>query len=198
MFDHLWSWLVRLLIGASIATTATTMAPTTSAPYVATTIESHVAEAPALGRLMEFIDFDAEALLPGWTLSVTEDYPDRLGETDCRARTVSVGLRSGQSDAELAFTLAHEIGHAMDCELGARGWNLDWRPTWLVARGFPEGHAWWPQRGTDDRLVGCGDFAESFAVVVTGTPSTTTQRRTWRGEPDATQVLMIRQAIEAL
>ena len=68
-------------------------------------------------------------------------------------------MRSSQSSVDLAFTLAHELGHAVDLTLFGQAE----RSAWLEARGRPD-VPWWPGGAYSDFGSGCGDWAEAFAV----------------------------------
>lgn len=111
------------------------------------------------------IDYDWESQLPGWTIEYLGDMPGYRGMTHTASNSIAIYINPGDSTADVAGVLAHEIGHALDVNY------LDdvSRAAWLEARGMPM--VWWAGNGMGDFEVGAGDFAEGFAQMTTGSPS---------------------------
>ncbi len=107
--------------------------------------------------------------LEGWTIEFLPARAGYLGATWARTKRIEIYIGEGQSLDELAFTLAHELGHALDVTL----LDVNQRDQWLQARGVPEA-SWWGTSGDSDYGVGAGDWAEAFAVWQVGGPSYST------------------------
>lgn len=100
----------------------------------------------------------------GWEISFHPARRGLLGLAYEPDRHIYVFVRRGQTVAELAFTVAHEIGHAHDFELGTR----ETRERWLALRGIDAGTPWTGCEGCSDLETPAGDFAEVFAVWQVG------------------------------
>jgi hypothetical protein len=137
-------------------TTTSTAPPTTSAPPV-----------PRPERIRALVDYPFEAKAPDWTVVFSRPVQDGLlGLTDWSTSTITVYVAGDASDQELAFTLAHEMAHALD----ALHLTPDERADYRTLRGIPQELDWlWEWGGSDgDFSMPAGDFAESFAVATTG------------------------------
>ena len=159
--------------GATTPATATTVAPavTVAPPAVPTSATAVVpptttAPPPAVDPLAErraevlaLISYPWQQRLPGWTIEFLPGRTGYLGYTWIAERRIEIYARSSQSAADLAFTLAHELGHAVDLTL----FGLAERTSWLEARGRLD-VPWWPGGAYSDFSSGCGDWAEAFAV----------------------------------
>lgn len=89
--------------------------------------------------------------------------PARRGiraRTVFRERRIEVYVRPTDPVAQTAFDVAHEVGHAVDAELGT-AWG---RAEWLRARDLDGRLPWFGCNGCDDLGTPAGDFAESFAA----------------------------------
>lgn len=160
--------------GADLSVPPTTVAPTTVAAPSQTT---DVTEAePAVGSLetvradvLSRISYPWRSRLSAWTIEFLPARPGYLGATWTATKRIEIYVRDGQTIDELAFTLAHEMGHAVDLTyLDGAG-----RDRWLAARGA-SGTQWWAGSGASDYAVGAGDWAESFAVWQVGGQSLST------------------------
>ena len=84
-----------------------------------------------------------------------------LGTTNRRTRLITVYVTG--SEVVLRATLAHEIGHALDFEHG----TPQRRDAYRRIRSLPPG-PWFPCNRCSDLSSPAGDFAEVFAVWLTG------------------------------
>ena len=105
-----------------------------------------------------------------------------LGATWPDSRRIEIFVRDDLGDRDVAFTLAHEIGHAVDVV------HLDEadRSRWLRARGRTDAR-WWADSGASDFEVGAGDWAEAFAVWQVGGRSLSTVAP----QPDAGDLALV-------
>ncbi len=117
--------------------------------------------------------------LHGWTIEFLPERDGYLGVTWSKTHRVEIYVRIGESMDDVAFTLAHELGHAVDLTY----LNSDDRAAWLKARGA-SGTPWWTDSGASDYAVGAGDFAEAFAVWQIGGTSLSTVAE----QPDLAQL----------
>lgn len=98
-------------------------------------------------------------LLPGWSLRFLDGRDQFLGRALWPDRVIEVYVRRGQSPDEVAFALAHEVGHAVDLEhLTPRT-----RARWRDARHLPAALAWFGASDAKDFATPAGDWAECFA-----------------------------------
>lgn len=86
------------------------------------------------------------------------------GLTDVVTRRIELYVRPTDSLQQLAFTLAHEIGHAVDVRFSS---TMRHR-TWLELRGLDPDTPWWPCSRCSDYSSPAGDFAEVFASWLLG------------------------------
>ncbi|MFN0028785.1 MAG: ImmA/IrrE family metallo-endopeptidase [Acidimicrobiales bacterium] len=110
-------------------------------------------------RVLQRIDYPWRERLAGWDITFMGPRPGFLGATITNERRIEIYVDGQRSVDELAFTVAHELGHAVDLTL----LNGTERDGWLAARGVP-GEAWWAANAESDYAVGAGDWAEAFAV----------------------------------
>lgn len=147
------------------------------------------AQVAAIGRL---VNFDWEAVLPGWQVRFEPGRPGLRGLTSFDARTVTVYVRGDLTAAQQAFDLGHELGHAVDAD---RLTDPE-RAAWRQARGISAGTPWswaWDGSAAGDYAMPAGDWAESFAVAVTGTTGEFQSRLA--GPPSAAQVGLLRSLV---
>jgi hypothetical protein len=107
---------------------------------------------------------DWESALSGWTVSFERARQGYKGITYPSRRRIEIYVRPGQSVAELAHVLAHELGHAIDVTY----FTDAERAAFNVLRGRHPGSPWWVRPGGNDFASGSGDWAECFAWMVTG------------------------------
>lgn len=100
----------------------------------------------------------------GWEIYFHPARRGLLGVADATSRRIHVFVRRNQSLPVLAFTVAHEIGHAHDFELGTQRSHDRWRSL----RGIDADIPWAGCDGCADLATPAGDFAEVFAVWQVG------------------------------
>lgn len=111
------------------------------------------------------ISFPWQSKLGGWTIQFLPGRTGLLGGTWTYEKRIEIYVRDYQDADEVAFTLAHELGHAVDVTMLT---DAD-RETWRQTRRFSDPDApWWVASGATDFSSGAGDWAESFAVWQTG------------------------------
>ncbi len=98
-------------------------------------------------------------LLPGWSLRFLGGRDHFLGRTLWPDRIIEVYVRPGQTLDEVAFALAHEVGHAVDLS----HLNPGARARWRQARHLPTPLAWFGASDAKDFATPAGDWAECFA-----------------------------------
>jgi hypothetical protein len=79
-------------------------------------------------------------------------------------RRIEIYARPGDDALQLAFDIAHELGHAIDLSLN----DSQSRKRWLEARGIKAGTPWFGCNRCSDYSTPAGDFAETFAFLVLG------------------------------
>ncbi len=116
------------------------------------------------GRALERIWYPWRQLLPAWSLRFAGDQPGFLGRTLWPERVIEVYVRPGQPLDDVAFALAHELGHAVDLE------HLDpvTRARWRNARNIPSHLEWFGASDASDFATPAGDWAECFAAWQVG------------------------------
>ncbi len=100
----------------------------------------------------------------GWTITFHEARPGVLGLAYEPDRHIYVFVRKDQSTALLAFTIAHEIGHAFDFTYGTPERHARWRQL----RGINPKTPWTGCEGCSDLATPAGDLAEVFAAWQVG------------------------------
>ena len=110
------------------------------------------------------LDFAWTSRLPGWTIRFLPGREGLLGGTWTYEQRIEVYVRPEQPRHDVAFTVAHELGHAVDVALLD---EVD-RSAWRRQRGLDDSVPWWVESGTTDLSSGSGDWAEAFAVWLVG------------------------------
>lgn len=100
----------------------------------------------------------------GWQITFHAARNGVLGIASHSERRIRMYVRSSHSDRLLAFSVAHEIGHAVDFELGTPASHA----RWLELRGIDPDTPWYGCEGCADLETPAGDFAEVFAVWQVG------------------------------
>jgi len=108
---------------------------------------------------LALIDYDWETILPEWSIEMLPERHGFLGGTYPSDSRIELYVRTDQSPHDLAITLAHEIGHAVDVTLLSDDDRNDWRDL----RGIDD-RAWFGEAGASDFATPAGDFAEAFAA----------------------------------
>lgn len=129
------------------------------------------------------IDYPWQERLVDWTVAFLPGRAGLLGGTWTYERRIEIYVRSTQGPDEVAFTLAHELGHAID----VTHFGPDERRAWLAARGLDRATPWWVDSGATDFGSGAGDWAEAFAVHLLGGVG---QSRL-AGQPDTAQLDLV-------
>ncbi len=150
-------------------------APSEAAPIEAALIETNAvpvgAAAVALDEphhdvvgaaALELVSFDWATRLPDWTIEFSEGRPGFLGYAFFNDKRIEIYVRDEHTPQQVAATVAHELGHAIDVST----LNDAQRAVWLQVRGIEVG--WWPTGETSDYGSGAGDFAEAFATWQVG------------------------------
>ncbi|HVE62828.1 MAG TPA: hypothetical protein VNB94_03355 [Mycobacteriales bacterium] len=111
---------------------------------------------------LDLITYPWQAL--GWQITFHEARPGILGLADEPGRHIYVFVRRNQSIPSLAFTVAHEIGHAFDFTYGTPERHARWRQL----RGINPKLPWTGCEACDDLDTPAGDLAEVFAAWQVG------------------------------
>lgn len=167
------------LLGSYVTSSTTT--PTTPATTTLARPHWEAVGDEALGR----ISYPWQSNLPGWTIEFLPGRAGLLGGTWPYEKRIEIYVRDGQDANEVAFTAAHELGHAIDVTLLS---GAD-RETWRQTRHLPPDAPWWVASGATDFASGAGDWAESFAVWQIGGRS---QSRL-AGQPGAAELAVMAQ-----
>ncbi|PLS76021.1 MAG: hypothetical protein CYG61_03995 [Actinobacteria bacterium] len=100
----------------------------------------------------------------GYEIVFLPGNPDYEALTISASRRIEVYVSSSDTHRELVFTLAHEIGHAVDLTFGTALRRSEYRRI----RGLEEGTDWFPCWRCSDFAAPAGDFAETFAYWLLG------------------------------
>jgi len=78
---------------------------------------------------------------------------------NCGTKQIYIYIRPSQTIRQIAFVIAFELGHAVDC-----GFMTDAeRAEWAGIRGFPAGWTWFPGCLCTEDNFGSGDISMVFA-----------------------------------
>ncbi len=124
-------------------------------------IEAGVSTA-SVNDAMGLLTVDWKHLYPGWTLRFRSPRKGLLALTLPKEKRIDVYVRKNRTAMSLAHDVAHELGHAADVTYLV---DVD-RYAYLRNRGLVESTSWWTCNSCGDMNVGAGDFAETFALIV--------------------------------
>jgi hypothetical protein len=113
---------------------------------------------------LALVAYDWRNLLPGWTIEISGGRSGLMGLTRTAERQIEIYVRPSMSTDALAHVVAHEIGHAVDLT----HLDAEERGAFQMLRGRAASSRWWAADGASDFATGAGDWAESFAFMVTG------------------------------
>jgi hypothetical protein len=131
------------------------------------------------------ISYPWQSVLAGWSIEFLDGRAGLLGGTYTYEKRIEIYVRPEHTVDEVAFTLAHELGHAVDVTLLSEAE----RNTWRTTRGIGADAPWWVESGATDFSSVSGDWAESFAVWQVGGSS----HSRLGGQPSAQQVTVMSQ-----
>ena len=119
------------------------------------------AEAVGAAALAE-IDYPVDTL--GWDIQFLPGRSGSLGLAIGPKRRIEIYVRSTHSVTDVAHTLAHELGHAVDLTYG----SSYRRSEYLRMRGFSHDAEWFGCDACTDYATPAGDFAEVFEYWLLG------------------------------
>lgn len=126
---------------------------------------ARVATPEAVGHAaLARIGYPWQSVLGGWKIEFLGGRSGLLGGTWTYEKRIEIYVRAGHTVEEVAFTLAHEVGHAVDVTLLTEAERERWR----AARGISAEVPWWVESGATDFSSCSGDWAEAFAVWLVG------------------------------
>ncbi|NOX29180.1 MAG: M3 family oligoendopeptidase [Actinobacteria bacterium] len=135
-----------------------------------------------VGQLaLDLLSYDWQRLLPGWSIEFKQGRDGILGYAFFDEQRIEVYVRPSHGPTEVAATLAHELGHAVDVSLLTN----DDRASWAALRSIDS--TWWPGSTGSDFASGAGDFAEAFATWQVGEVS----RSEVAGQPTLDQLALL-------
>lgn len=119
--------------------------------------------AEQIGReALDQVSYPLEEL--GWTVRFLPGRPGYLGLAIGKKRRINIYVRPEHGVADVAHTLAHETGHAVDITYGT-----DYRRSeYLRMRGFDPQRTWFGCDACTDYATPAGDFAEVFEYWLLG------------------------------
>jgi hypothetical protein len=132
---------------------------TAAAPTRVVSTETYLARGT---RIYNSFHYDVSKL--GYRMVFKPSVHGLLGLTDGTAHTVTVYIRSSESDLVLAHSIAHEIGHALDFSRGSDAkHNL-----YSSIRHLSTTQFWYGCNNCTDYATPAGDWAEVFAQWLAG------------------------------
>ena len=141
-------------------------------PLVVTALVGGVASAPpasadeyaqAVGQAaLARIDYPIDKL--GWTISFQSGRSGYLGLAIGEKRRIEIYVRSTHGVDDVAHTLAHELGHAVDLTYGSAYRRREYRRL----RGMSPAAKWFGCDACSDYATPAGDFAEVFEYWLLG------------------------------
>jgi hypothetical protein len=131
---------------------------------------------------LAMIDYPFDSL--GWDIAFLPERTGFLGLAIGPKRRIEIYVRSTHTVTDVAHTLAHEIGHAVDLTYGTRYRHGEY----LRLRGFYADADWFGCDSCTDYATPAGDFAEVFEYWLIGGANYRSQLGT---APDSTQLELI-------
>jgi hypothetical protein len=113
-------------------------------------------------RILGSLHYDWQRL--GYRIVFLAEKHGYLGLTDEGTHTITIWVRTRETDLVLSHTIAHEIGHALDFSQG----NLAKHKSYLLLRGLSATTPWRGCDGCTDYATPAGDWAEVFAYWLAG------------------------------
>lgn len=113
-------------------------------------------------QALELIDYPWEEL--GWTVEFLPGRSGYLGLAFGPERRVEIYVRDHHTVTEVAHTLAHELGHAVDLTFGTEYRRGEYRRM----RGLSPDADWFGCDACSDYATPAGDFAEVFEYWLIG------------------------------
>ena len=130
-------------------------------------------------QALELIHYPWQDL--GWEIVFEPGRPGYLGLAIGEERRIEIFVRPEHGVPDVAHTLAHEIGHAVDIT-----WGSDYRRAeYLRLRGFSQEAKWFGCDECSDYATPAGDFAEVFEYWLLGGGN---YRSQLGGAPDAVRL----------
>ena len=111
---------------------------------------------------LELIDYPWREL--GWTIEFHPGRPGFLGLARGPHRRIEIFVRPDHDVSEVAHTLAHELGHAVDLTYGGTYRRREYRRL----RGLSTDSKWFGCDECSDYATPAGDFAEVFEYWLLG------------------------------
>ncbi len=147
-------------VAAAAAASAVSAAAATRARTV---VEKPAPESPVARGLRLYASLHYDVTRLGYRIVVKPSAHGLLGLTDATTRTITVYVRSGESDLVVAHSIAHEIGHAVDFTRGSAAKHQ----LYLTIRHLPR-QQWYGCNDCTDYATPAGDWAEVFAQWLVG------------------------------
>ncbi len=79
-------------------------------------------------------------------------------------RRIEIYVKNGEAPSDLAFDIAHELGHVVDLHYNTDERRMQWRKL----RGIDPNTPWFGCSACSDYDTPAGDFAETFAYLLLG------------------------------
>jgi hypothetical protein len=111
---------------------------------------------------MALIDYPFDEL--GWTVTFHAGRAGYLGLAIGAERRIEIYVRDHHTVFDVAHTVAHEMGHAVDLSFGTEYRRSEYRRM----RGLAAGADWFGCDACSDYATPAGDFAEVFEYWVLG------------------------------
>ena len=152
--------LAQAATATAPARTAVVRTPQVRTATVRTTATSGVTRAQ---RIYAGFHYDIGRL--GYRMVFKPGAKGLLGLTDSGARTITIYVRSTESDLVLAHTIAHEMGHAVDFTRGSDAQHQLYQSIRGITRSI---YDWYGCNDCTDYTTSAGDWAEVFAQWLAG------------------------------